>query len=109
VSKRWQAWTGERLDALRESVDQYKPKTLEGWNRVAVDVDERGGLPQGTTTGNAARMRYRQDCDAPPHVQIETEQGPPLREPIEDRWEEMKRVTAMDLERHRNEKHLRYG
>ena len=105
--KRWQAWTGERLDALKKAVEQYEPKTQEGWNRVAVDVDERCGLEQGTTTGNAVRVRYKQDRDAPPHVVIETEEGPPLREPIEDRWEEMKRATSLDLKRHREEKHLR--
>ena len=79
MSKRWQAWTGERLDALNEAIEEFDPKTEDGWNRIAVDVDERCGLPQGTTTGNAARMRHKQDRYAPPHVVIETEQGPPER------------------------------
>jgi len=107
VRKRWQAWTGERLDALNEAVKQYKPKTEEGWNRVGVDVDQTCGLPQGTTTGNSARMRSKQERIAPPHVRMETEAGPPEREPVEDRWVDAEEQTTKDLERHRQEKHLK--
>ena len=102
MRKRWQAWTAERLDALQEAVKQYKPKTEEGWNRVGVDVDEACGLPQGTTTGNSARMRHKQERIAPPHVRMETEAGRPEREPVEDRWSHAEEQTTKDLERHRN-------
>jgi len=105
--KRWEAWTGERVGALYEAVETINPKTHGAWNRVAISVDEQCDLSEGTTTGGAARSKHKELQDAPPHLAIVTEEGPPSQEPVEDRWLKAEEQTGKDLERHAKEKHLK--
>jgi hypothetical protein len=107
VSKRWTPWTAERTKALKDIIAENEPSGGEAWNRVATILDEQLGHDPGTTTGGAARVKWGEIRDAPPHMQIETEDAPLPHVPVEERWQQAEEQTAKDIERHAAERHLK--
>ena len=105
MGKRWLVWDKKRISALTEAVAQINPHDIQAWAKVAQVVDDNLGHMWGTTSANAARSKGRELREGvSTHMPIVTEEAPPEHEPIEDRWAESERVTALDLKRHTEER-----